>query len=214
MFKKVSFYTILSSFLVFLPISAFGEEGVTNYEEVLKEDLSKISDSYEIGETLSEEDANLIKAYAIVSGQNKIPTEEESYSAVKTLGTKVSAYGNDYTTQGILPKGTLYFDKVKLGVGVKGTCSYNFITLTYKYNCGTTGYSGKSGVKHKLTHDAYAPSLSGELQKKYSETYSNSSSTKTASVTASDEYFGGLNIWMTFTARTDSNGVTVTQTKQ
>lgn len=220
MFKKTGFFALLSSMLVFLPISSFAQETETNYEELLKEDLSEISDRYELDEILSEEDANLIKAYAIVSGQNNAPTQTESYSTVKTIAKKkmvtnsIASAEGDYTTQALLPKGTAIFDKVQAGVGVRGTCSYNFITLTHKYSCGTTGYSSKSGVTHKLTHDAYAPSLSGELQKKYTETYTKSSTTKNASVVASDEYFAGLNVWMTFTARATSNGITVTQTKQ
>ena len=214
MFDKKGVIALLASVLFLSPISALAEENPINYEEVLEKNLEAISEKYEVGEILSEEDADLIKAYAIASGQNQTPTKSASYSAVKGIASSVESSGN-VSTMGLSPQGNLYFNKTELKVAVTGTCSYNFLTLTHKYTCGTAGHSDKIGVTHSLTHDAYALISSGDVLKKHTNTFKRSTSTKkVVSVTASDEYFAATNVWMTFTAKTTSKGHTTTQIRQ
>lgn len=214
---KKKIFALSTAVLMVSPLSVFAEEEPTDFEEILDEQIAEISGQYEVGEILSEEDADLIKSFAVFSGQNTSPTQTESFGAMRTMATSLesSKASGSVSTAALSPSGTLAFNKSVLNVRVTGTCNYNFRGLTYKYSCGTAGISDKVGVYHELTHDAFALLRSGEVMKKHSQVYKKSSKTRTnVTITASEEYFAGTNIWMTFKALTTSKGHTTSQLKQ
>lgn len=155
-------------------------------EQDVSEMLDQISEKYEVGDILSEEDAEIIKNYANLAKptQSTLPilTETSEENPITTFGT-----------------GTFYNTKTLNGVTatVSGTCKVNhWNPLKNTYDCTNNAKTNKGTVKAIITHTAYGIlGIDGSIGKIYSKSFSKSGS-GTAYLRNGDDYAGGV-VWST-----------------
>ena len=156
-------------------IGGFNTSSFASESDPIVDELNRIADAYDVGETLSDEDAAFVLEHGNPAPKSTDTMPRFSYSP--TLS-------DDKTLNGVW-------------VGVQASCTINhWNPLSNKYNCTVKANSNNGTVKAQLEHVAYG--LLGKddkLGKIYERTFPASSSKDNpthASLSDGDTYAGGV----------------------
>ncbi|MGE7690960.1 hypothetical protein ACQKMI_17305 [Lysinibacillus sp. NPDC097214] len=167
---------ILSAlFMTLIFIGGFTTSSFASESNPITDELNRIADEYEVGEVLSDEDAEFVLEHGNLAPESTDIMPIFSYSPTLS-GSK--------TLNGVW-------------VGVQASCNINhWNPFSNKYNCTVKANSNKGTVKAQLEHVAYGLlGKDGKLGKLYGRTFPASSSKDNpthASLSAGDNYVGGV----------------------
>lgn len=175
MLKKICSNLLLSMCLIlgFAQVtSAHGSSSfdfMTNIEKEAK--MLEIDEKYEVGEILSDKDAEFIIKYAQEA-------EQEADPGTITINAKKNFNGSKYVS-GML-------------VSVSGTCDVNvWNPLKNRYSCDVYGQTNKGKVKAEYTHTAYGYlGKDKKVGKIFTKTHKTGYNTGLSILSASHSYVG------------------------